>query len=108
MDTHAEIELDLNEHIDLFQPIPWQISWNITYIALAANLLAASRVLVSYELSGFLVLKLTVNKTAAQKLVSICYTFIIASLYLLIFVLCGLCTLCCYVHSFMFFTFIDC
>ena len=59
MDTHAEIELDLNELSDLFQPTPQKnengkyLGRIIRYIALVANSLAVFRLLVSYELPGF-------------------------------------------------------
>ena len=57
MDIHAEIELDLNELIDLFQPTPQKnedgkrLGRLDTLLFLIS--LAVSRVLVSYELYGF-------------------------------------------------------
>ena len=57
MDTHAEIELDLINLIDLFQPTP-QKNEDGKYLGRLDTLLflislAVSRVLVSYELYGF-------------------------------------------------------
>ena len=57
MDIHPEIELDLNELIDLFQPTP-QKNEDGKYLGRLDTLLflislAVSRVLVSYELYGF-------------------------------------------------------